>query len=399
MRKSVFIPGVLIILLTLVSAACGAESPAVASTPTVASTQPVRTPTLITASPSPTAVSAATATPVVATATAHAASAATPTPVAATATPVPNPFADVPGIVDPDNQGWPRTVVGLNGEVVISQQPTRIHTVSLGHDEVTYALVPAERVVAVGTFTQDPIYSNVARLAALVPGIGRQAEQIVAQDPDIVFASPFSRAELIQSLENVGITVVQTEIHNDAAGRIQDILFMGYALGEEARAIELAREVGERYEALTLAVKDARQQSEKPKVLALSFYSDKYYVAGAGATEGAIIESAGGVNVAAEAGLTGSPTVSLEGVIAMNPEVIIIPQPANSGGDDLKALLLIDPALSEIPAVQSGRIYVVSPKFYTTLSFWNLRGAEELAKLLWPGQLGGREYQPFSFPE
>ena len=62
----------------------------------------------------------------------------------------------IPGIVDPTNTGWPRDVEGLNGRVTIQAKPGRIHTVSLGHDEVTYALVPADRVVAVGKYTQSP---------------------------------------------------------------------------------------------------------------------------------------------------------------------------------------------------------------------------------------------------
>ena len=107
----------------------------------------------------------------------------------------------IPGIVDPANSGWPREVEGLNGLVSIAAKPARIHTVSLGHDEVTYALVPAERVVAVGTYTQLPEYSNVAALAQQVVGIGRDPEQIVAQTPDIVIASPYTKKDLIQALE------------------------------------------------------------------------------------------------------------------------------------------------------------------------------------------------------
>ena len=43
---------------------------------------------------------------------------------------------DVPGIVDPDNTGWPRTVEGLNGSTDIEAPPERIITASVGHDEM-----------------------------------------------------------------------------------------------------------------------------------------------------------------------------------------------------------------------------------------------------------------------
>ena len=355
-----------------------------------ACTQPVPTPTATATPVSPTPT--ATATPVSPTPT------TTPTPVRPTPTPTPDPFAGVSGIIDPANHGWPREVEGLNGRVTIAAKPSRIHTVSLGHDEITYALVPAERVVAVGKFTQNPEHSNVAELAQRVEGIGRDPEQIVVQNPDIVIASPFAKEDLLKALENVGIPVVQTELHNDPEGRIQDILFLGYVYGEEERALALAAEVRARYDALT-AVTQAKLVASRPQVISIASYSDKIYAAGLGSTEGSIIEAAGGINTAAEAGLVRNPTTSLEGIIAMRPDVIILPQPPESGGKQFKERLLNDAALDEVPAVKEGRIYLVPPRFFTTLSFWNIRGAEELAKILWPEDFDAKEFPPFSFPQ
>lgn len=303
----------------------------------------------------------------------------------------------IPGIVDPTNTDWPREVEGLNGLVSIGAKPARIHTVSLGHDEVTYALVPADRVVAVGTYTQLPEYSNVASLAQKVVGIGRDPEQIVAQAPDIVIASPYTKKDLIQALENAGIVVVQTQLHNDPAGRIQDILLMGYLYGEEERALVLAAEVRGRHRDLLNFVR-GKPVEVRPRVLALTSFSDKLYVAGIGSTEGNIIETAGGVNVAAEAGIERNTTTSLEGVVAMSPEIIIITQPAD-GANEFKQQLLATEALAEVPAIKLDRVYTVDPKLFTTLSFWNIRGAEELAKILWPDEFGDREFPQFSLPE
>ena len=358
-----------------------AAAPAPTAVPTTPPAAPTAEPTQVPASP--------TAAPPPAT--------ATPMPTA-TATPTPNPFASVDGIVDPDNHGWPREVEGLNGRVTIDAKPARIHTVSLGHDEMTYALVPAERVVAVGKFTQNPVYSNVAALAKEVPGISRDAEQIVSHDPDIVMASPFAKAELLEALGNVGITVVQTQLHNDPEGRILDILFLGYVYGEEERALELVEEVRGRFDELK-ALTDAKPEASQLRVMSLTSYSDKLYTAGSGSTEGSIIQGAGGINVAAEAGIERNKTTSLEGVISMQPDLVILPQPADSGGDEFRDRLLNDPALAEVPAIRDGRVYLVPPKFFTTLSFWNIRGAEELAKLLWPDDLGDTEFASFSFPE
>lgn len=321
-----------------------------------------------------------------------------PTSIPATATPNPSDaLAGVSGIVDPTNLGWPRQVEGLNGRVSIPSQPQRIMTVSLGHDEVTFAIVPKDRVIAANQFTQDPDQSNVAHLANGLPGITADAEVIVAHSPDIVVASPFTSLELIDALERVGVVVLQTDLHNDADGRRQDIMLLGYAYGEESRAADVVQEVAERESAIR-SLWDSKPEEERLRVMSATLYSDSLYTAGSGSTEGEIINAAGGINVAAQEGLEHNPIISYESLIAMNPEVIFIPQPTEWGGEDFMNDLLSNPALSSVPAVKDGRVFMVEPKYFTTLSFWNLIGSEELARYLWSDGSDDVSFGSFSFP-
>jgi len=287
----------------------------------------------------------------------------------------------VRGIVDPSNLGWPREVEGLNGIVSIPAKPERIVTASIGHDEITLALVPKARLVAVGEVTKISTYSNVADLVQEQPVISRDPETIIAEAPDVVVTSPFFPAEGIDALERAGIVVIQTELEQSAESRINAILLMGYIYGEEERAFAFADEVQSRFDAL-VSVTGAKQ--DKPNVLALTSYSDTLWVAGSGSTEGGVIEAGGGINAAAEAGIDGNQTASLEGVIAMAPEVIIIAQPIEFGAEEFRQQLFENEALAEVPAIKNGAVYVVESKHFTTLSYWNIRGAEDLARILWP---------------
>lgn len=302
----------------------------------------------------------------------------------------------VPGIVDPDNTGWPRDVEGLNGIVSIPAQPVRIITASIGHDEMTVALVPLERLVAVGAVSKDPTYSNIAALLADKPEISRDPETIIAQEPDVIVTSPYFPAEGIEALERVGIPVVQTALRHDSEAQLEAILLLGYIFGEEERAAEFAAEVQQRHAAL-LAVTDTKDV--RPSVLALTRYSDQIWTAGEGSTEGSVIEAAGGVNAAAEAGIAGNQTISLEGVIVMVPETIIIAQPLAFGAAEFRDDLINDPALAEVPAVKAGQVHIVDSKLFTTLSFWNIRGAEELARILWPDDFPDPPAEGFSRAE
>ena len=429
LRSFVVLP-ILALVLALAFSACGPEddvspppaatpqvvsaestpAPAEASQPTpeatveptpAANARPTASPTATpapTQEPTPTPEPTAEATP---TATATATPEATPEPAPTEeATPAAPAFAeafqDVRGIVDPSNFGWPREVEGLNGVVSIPAKPLSIITASVGHDEMTLAIVPIERLVAVGSSSKNITYSNVADLLQEKTEISRDPETIIAQEPDIMVTSPFFSADGIAALSKAGIPVIQTELTQGPEARINNILLMGYIYGEEERAVAFAAEVRERYEALIAVTGEVET---RPRVLALTQFGDKIWTAGRDSTEGGVITAAGGLNVAAEAGIEGNQTTSLEGVIAMNPEVIVIAQPVEFGANEFKQSLLDNEALAELPAVKNEAIYVVESKHFTTLSYWNIRGAEDLARILWPDELGDSESPPFSLAE
>lgn len=411
--RSYAVRPLLAIAFVLALMACGpeAEAPPPAAT---AAPAPVATGQVVQAeaTPAPTAATTAEPTPTQEpTPTAKPTEAATPTATATPeATPKPAPteeatpaapafaeaFQGVRGIVDPSNFGWPREVEGLNGVVSIAAKPLSIITASVGHDEMTLAIVPLERLVAVGGASKDATYSNVADLLQDKTEISRDPETIIAQEPDIIVTSPFFSADGVAALSKAGIPVIQTELKQGPEERINNILLMGYIYGEEERAVEFATEVRERYEALIAVTGEVETQ---PRVLALTQYGDKIWTAGKDSTEGGVISAAGGLNVAAEAGIEGNQTTSLEGVIAMNPEVIVIAQPLEFGAAEFRQSLLENEALAELPAVKNEAVYLVEGKHFTTLSYWNIRGAEDLARILWPDALGDSESPAFSLAE
>ena len=384
MRKlsPLFVP--LAVLLLMFLAACSSATPSPATT-TAPTTSPVSTTV-----PPATQAPAVPQTP-----------APTPVPTAQpepTATPEPavNYFEGVPGIVDPTNFGWPREVEGVNGIVSIPTKPLRIITASVGHDEITLALVPKERLVGVGSSTKSVTYSNVASLVQDIAEITRDPETIITQSPDVVVTSPYFASEGIDALSRLGIPVIQTDLHQGPEARINNILFMGYIYGEENRAVEFAAEVRDRFKSLVSVTGAA---GPKPRVLALTQYSDTIWTAGSSSTEGGVITAAGGINTAEEAGIESNQTTSLEGVIAMSPDVIFIAQPVEFGAEEFRQSLLDNEALAEVPAIKNGQVHLVEGKHFTTLSYWNIRGAEDLAHLLWPDLFPEPITTPFTLAE
>ena len=73
----------------------------------------------------------------------------------------------------------------------------------------------------------------------------------------------------------------------------------------------------------------------------------------------------------------------------MAPEIIIIAQPLEFGAEEFRQSLLTNEALAEVPAIVNGAVHVVESKHFTTLSYWNIRGAEDLARHPLAGRFPG----------
>ncbi len=378
--------------IAITLAACGGDGAA----PVPPQMQPTSAPAI--PRPADTPIPAATAMPAQEAATALPASTAIPAATrraapAVTPTPRPAPYPAAPGIVDVTNRGWPREVETSEGRVSIAAPPQRIHTLSLGHDEIIAALVGTDRFSGIGSFTANATYSNIAGQVEGLRKVKRDAEEALSLEPDLVVASKYSKADLVELIKESGVPVVRAALENSAAGNIPNILLMGYILGAEERALELAAEIEER-----LAFVSQRTpppgDAARPAVLSIARFSDTISAAGDGSTEGGIIEAAGGVNAAARDGISGHQTVSVESIAAMNPDVILITQP-EPGATTLMMELMQEPALVNVPAIAGARVVSSDPKLYTTLSHWNVRGIEETALLLYPGMFYDARFKDF----
>ena len=299
-------------------------------------------------------------------------------------------FADVPEIVDSTNYGWPRSVETTEGVITLDAPPEKIHSLSLGHTEILAALMDFERLSAVYSFFVDEEQSNIAGLSADHNMIGFDPEEVVALEPDVIVASRFTNADTVALLNGAGNLVVRTALENSALGNVPNILLIGYLIGAEAEAVALVEDIEARMEVIS----DLLPGGDKPRVLSISKFTS-VFAAGSGSTEGGIIEQAGGINAAADSGIEGHLQVSVESIAAINPDVIIVPQPLE-GADLFIEELVSNAALADVPAVKNGEVHYVLPKYHTTLSHWNVRGIEQLAGLLYPEAFAGVTFEDFS---
>ena len=282
-------------------------------------------------------------------------------------------------IDDPSNISWPRIVTINDRKFTIESRPERVATISLGHDEILFGISDTNQIVATTSFAQDD-GSNIQSKADGLPTISSDPETIISVSPEIIFADPYASVELIDALENAGIIVIQTQLDNSIEGRKNDVWLMSYITGNLSNAKILTDRIDNNIKALQ-KIKSNNSDVEN-KLITLSWW-DAYWTAGIGSTEDSVITLGGGDNLSALNGVESNSTIDKELLISMNPEIILITQSVTWGGKDFYDQLFSDDSLSSINAIKNNKVYMVNSNWWGTLSYWNLKGSEELAKILY----------------
>lgn len=228
----------------------------------------------------------------------------------------------------------------------------RIASVTIDSDATLWALGEATRaqVVAVSALVDDARYSPIVDVwPAELPRVTGTSESLVALRPTVAFVAEWSDPTGRSLLEQAGIDVV---------------VLSGYGGFDDykARVRTIARAVGaaERGEALVTAfesdVADATSSVGRGKTI-ISYSSGN--VAAAGTTFADEAEAAGFVNLAAREGLEGHVQVSLEQLVAWQPDVIVVPCEADCAATE--RAFATQPGVAATPAAKAGLIVALDP--------------------------------------
>lgn len=271
--------------------------------------------------------------------------------------------------------GFPRTVVdGAGRSIRLAAKPVRIVSQTLASDEMLFAMVAADRLVGLSSLARDPKYSNVVAEATAhaAPSIV-SAEDVLRLRPDLVIVATYSRAEVAQTLETTGAPVYRMANLDDLDGIMGTIARLGEAVGEPDAAARIVDRMRRR-----LAAVEARRAG-KPRPRVLSFSGG--FTAGRGTSFDDIARRAGGVNEAAARGLDKFPKLSVEQVLAWNPDVLVagaLPGEAEA----VRRRLMTSPGLAETTAARRGHVVVLETRKLLAVSHHVVDAVETLAERL-----------------
>ncbi|MFA5309609.1 MAG: cobalamin-binding protein [Dehalococcoidales bacterium] len=274
--------------------------------------------------------------------------AAAPTTTAPATTPAQ--LTTTPATPAPSPTPEPITITDDYGRTVtIDEYPQRIISLSPAQTEILFALGLGDRIVGVCD------YSDYPPEATTKPNIGAydtpNIEAIIAQEPDLVLASEEHEAETLQ-LESLGITVVA--INPLTVQEVLDsIILIGKITGQDQEAASLVSDMQRRMDAITAKTSQLTAE-QKPRVFYIIWH-DPIWTVGAGTFHDELIQMAGGVNIAGD--LSGYIDISLEAVIAANPQVIIAGVGMGTGTDETYQFVATDDRLADVDARVNGKIY------------------------------------------
>ncbi|MCV6595844.1 MAG: ABC transporter substrate-binding protein [Mangrovicoccus sp.] len=228
----------------------------------------------------------------------------------------------------------------------------RVLSVGGAVTEIIYALDAQEKLVARDTTSTYPAKAkelpDVGYMRALSP------EGVLSVAPDLILAvEGAGPPETLAVLQEADIALISVPEGYDGAAIAKKITLIGAALGREAEAETLARQVQNDLDHAAEQAQTRAGAAPKKVMFVLSTQGGRIMAAGQNTGADAIISLAGGVN--AITGVQGYRPLSDEAILAAAPDVILMMdrQGDHAQGDgDLLAM----PAIAATPAGQSGAI-------------------------------------------
>jgi iron complex transport system substrate-binding protein len=278
---------------------------------------------------------------------------------------------------------FPITVVDdLGREVTINKLPQRIISLAPSITEILFALGLDDRIVGVTDYCDYPEAAKAKpRVASYTTP---NTEKLVSLQPDLVLAESIHEKTVLPVLEKLGLTVlVSSATSIDAV--LHDINLIGQISGKSKIAAQLVEKMSSRIEAVSIKTEELTPENH-PRVLYVVWHQP-IWTMGSKTFIDDLIKTAGGINIFSN-DFEKSRVVSLESIVAKNPQVIIVSGMATTG-DQIYNAIKKEERLKSVAAMVNNHIYKISDSNLIERPGPRIvDGLDELAKLIHPEIFG-----------
>lgn len=191
------------------------------------------------------------------------------------------------------------------------------------------------------------------------------AEAILALDPSVIITdTSLGPWDVILQLRDAGVPVVVVDSHR-SPGNVEELTqAVGDALGVPDQGRELGERTRIRIDETQEAIGAIVPHSETDRLRTVFLYArgtaGVYYMFGSGSGADELITAAGGYDVASEVGWQGAKPANDEGLIAAQPDVILMMNKGLDSVGGVDGLLEKFPAMAQTPAGAGERIVAMN---------------------------------------
>jgi iron complex transport system substrate-binding protein len=266
----------------------------------------------------------------------------------------------------------------LGRTVSVARAPQRIVSLAPSNTEIVYALGLGDRLVGVTEVCDYPPEAMAKEKVGSYSDIN--IEKVISLQPDLVLAEDLQKLETIPALERLGITCYAV-IPNNLQEIMDSILVIGRLTGAQDKATEIVADMQKRIDYVTDKT-TGLTNAQKPRVMYV-IWGEPIMSVGVNTPIHEMITKVGGVSIIE--GIEGWPTLSLEEVIAANPQVVVANVEDYPGGDAPLQAILTEPRLKVLEAVADSRVYGINASLTNRPVPRIIEGFERLAALIQPG--------------
>ncbi|MCA6108686.1 ABC transporter substrate-binding protein [Bradyrhizobium cenepequi] len=212
----------------------------------------------------------------------------------------------------------------------------RVASINVCTDQLLLALADPSQILGLSPYSRDPARSWNAKTAAAYPRLSGEAEDVLILQPDAVVAGRFTKRATRELLKDSGVRVVEFDAVRSLADAKSQIRQMGELLHQMDRAASEIRR-------LDTAIQHAKEAvSQRPyRVLALS---RRGWVSGGGSLISSMLATIGLKNAASDLGNKLGGFASLEAIVNLRPDLLLVSDSGDFAEDEGQAFLL-HPAL------------------------------------------------------
>jgi iron complex transport system substrate-binding protein len=212
----------------------------------------------------------------------------------------------------------------------------RIASMNVCTDQLLVTLADPGQILGLSRYGRDRYQSFAADDTHRYRVLSGGAEDILVLRPDVVVASLFDKRSTRELLREKGLRVAEFAVPRNLDEAKAQIRQMGDITGHPDRAdTEIAK--------LDAALARARQAVADKRFTVLPL-SRRGWVSGSDSLISALLGETGLFNAAAELGVRFGGYASLEAIVSLKPDFIVVSEAGDSAEDDGKAFLL-HPAL------------------------------------------------------